>query len=58
MRQYVELRIEDYQLTSQSLRLNSQLFGVKNDEVVRRMNGTPTGVTNALNLSLFIDGSQ
>jgi len=24
-------------------------------EVVQRMNGTPTGVTNAVNLSLFID---
>jgi hypothetical protein len=55
MLHYVELRIEDYQLTSRSLRLNSQLFGIKNDEVVRRMNGTPTGVTNAVNLSLLID---
>lgn len=34
---YVELRIEDYKLTSRSLRLNPKLFGVKNDEVVRRL---------------------
>jgi hypothetical protein len=31
----------DSHLTSRSLRLNSQLFGVKNDQVVRRMNRTP-----------------
>lgn len=37
MLHYVELRIEDYKLTSRSLLLNSKLFGVKNDEVVRRL---------------------
>lgn len=37
MLHYVELRIEDYKLTSRSLRLNSKLFGVKNDEVVQRL---------------------
>ncbi len=37
MLQYVELRIEDYKLTSRSLRLDSTLFGVKNAEVVRRL---------------------
>lgn len=34
---YVEFRIENYQLTSRSVTLNSKLFGVKNAEVVRRL---------------------
>lgn len=34
---YVELRIEDYKLTSRSLLLDPKLFGVKNAEVVRRL---------------------
>ena len=37
MLHYVELRIEDYKLTSRSLLLDSKLFGVKNDEMVRRL---------------------
>ena len=37
MLHYVELRIEDYKLTSRSLLLDSKLFGVKNAEVVRRL---------------------
>jgi hypothetical protein len=35
--QYVELKIEDYKLTSRSLPLNAELFGVRDAEVVRRM---------------------
>jgi len=37
MLQYVELKIEDYKLTSRSLRLDAQLFGVTDEEVVRRL---------------------
>lgn len=37
MLQYVEFRIEDYKLTSRSLLLNPELFGVRNAEVVRRL---------------------
>ena len=37
MLQYVEFRIEDYKLTSRSLVLNPELFGVRNVEVVRRL---------------------
>ncbi len=35
--QYVELTIEDYKLTSRSLLLNPELFGVRDAEVVRRL---------------------
>jgi hypothetical protein len=38
--QYVELRIEDYKLTSRSLKLNSRLFGVQNAEVAERLVGS------------------
>ena len=37
MLQYVELKIEDYKLTSRSLLLNPELFGVRDAEVVRRL---------------------
>jgi hypothetical protein len=37
MLQYVELTIEDYKLTSRSLLLNPELFGVRDAEVVRRL---------------------
>lgn len=37
MLQYVELKIEDYKLTSSSLLLNSELFGVRDAEIVRRL---------------------
>lgn len=37
MLHYVELRIEDYRLTSRSISLNPELFGVKNADVVRRL---------------------
>jgi hypothetical protein len=37
MLHYVELKIEDYKLTSRSLRLDSTLFGVRDAEVVRRL---------------------
>jgi hypothetical protein len=37
MLHYVELTIEDYKLTSRSLSLSSELFGVRNAEVVRRL---------------------
>jgi len=37
MLQYVELKIEDYKLTSRSLRLDAQLFGVNDKELVRRL---------------------
>lgn len=37
MLQYVELNIEDYKLTSRSLLLNPELFGVRDVEVVRRL---------------------
>jgi hypothetical protein len=37
MLHYVEFRIEDYKLTSRSLLLNPELFGVRNSEVVRRL---------------------
>lgn len=37
MLHYVEFRIEDYKLTSRSLLLNPELFGVRNAEVVRRL---------------------
>lgn len=37
MLQYVEFRIEDYKLTTRSLLLNPELFGVRNAEVVRRL---------------------
>jgi hypothetical protein len=37
MLQYVELTIKDYKLTTRSLLLNSELFGVRNAEVVRRL---------------------
>jgi len=37
MLHYVELTIEDYKLTSRSLLLNPELFGVRNAEVVRRL---------------------
>jgi hypothetical protein len=34
---YVELTIEDYKLTTRSLLLDAQLFGVRDPEVIRRM---------------------
>ena len=37
MLHYVELRIVDYKLTSRSVSLNPTLFGVKNEDVVRRL---------------------
>ncbi|MEI6606329.1 MAG: hypothetical protein WCP35_13545 [Verrucomicrobiota bacterium] len=37
MLHFVELRIEDYKLTSRSISLNAKLFGVKNAEVVSRL---------------------
>lgn len=37
MLHYVEFRIENYKLTSRSLLLNPELFGVRNAEVVRRL---------------------
>jgi hypothetical protein len=37
MLHYVEFRIEDYKLTSRSLLLNPELFGVRNVDVVRRL---------------------
>ena len=37
MLQYVELKIEDYKLTSRSLALNAELFGVREAELVRRL---------------------
>jgi hypothetical protein len=37
MLHYVELRIEDYKLTSRSISLNPELFGVRNAEVVQRL---------------------
>ena len=37
MLQYVELNIEDYKITSRSLLLNPELFGVRDVEVVRRL---------------------
>ena len=37
MLHFVELRIEDYKLTSRSLSLNPELFGVKKAEVARRL---------------------
>lgn len=37
MLHYVELRIEDYKLTSRSVSLNPELFGVRNAEVVQRL---------------------
>jgi hypothetical protein len=37
MLHYVELRIEDYRLTGRSISLNPKLFGVKDEEVVRRL---------------------
>lgn len=37
MLHFVELRIEDYKLTSRSISLNAKLFGVKNVEVVSRL---------------------
>jgi hypothetical protein len=37
MLQYVELTIEDYKLTSRSLLLKPELFGVRDAEVVRRL---------------------
>ena len=35
--QYVELKIEDYKLTSRSLALNAELFGVRDAELIRRL---------------------
>jgi len=35
--QYVELKIENYKLTSRTLSLNAELFGVRDVEVVRRL---------------------
>lgn len=37
MLHFVEFKIEDYRLTSRSVSLNPKLFGVKNEEVVRRL---------------------
>jgi len=37
MLHFVELRIEDYKLTSRSVSLNAKLFGVQNAEVIRRL---------------------
>jgi hypothetical protein len=37
MLHFVEFRIEDYKLTSRSVALNPELFGVRNEEVVRRL---------------------
>lgn len=37
MLHYVEWKIEKYKLTTRSLRLNSELFGVRDAEVVRRL---------------------
>ncbi len=37
MLHFVELRIEDYKLTSRSVSLNAKLFGVQNAEVVSRL---------------------
>ena len=37
MLHYVELTIEDYKLTTRSMLLNPELFGVRNAEVVRRL---------------------
>lgn len=37
MLHYVDLRIEDYRLTSRSLALDAKLFGVSNADVVRRL---------------------
>jgi hypothetical protein len=37
MLQYVELKIENYKLTSRSLTLNPELFGVRDVEIVRRL---------------------
>lgn len=37
MLHYVELTIEDYKLTTRSLLLNPELFGVRNAEVMRRL---------------------
>jgi len=34
---YVELEIEDYRLTTRSMLLNPELFGVKNQDVIRRL---------------------
>lgn len=34
---YVEFKIEDYKLTSRALVLDSELFGVRNEEVIRRL---------------------
>ena len=40
---YVELRIEDYRLTTRSMLLRPELFGVRNEEIIRRL-------TNRFNL--------
>jgi hypothetical protein len=34
---YVEFKIEDYKLTSRALLLDAELFGVKNEDVIRRL---------------------
>ncbi len=35
--QYVEFRIEDYRLTTRSMLLNPELFGVRNEDIIRRL---------------------
>ena len=37
MLHYVEFRIEDYRLTTRAIHLNPKLFGVRNEEIVRRL---------------------
>ena len=51
---YVELRIEDYKLTSRSIALNPELFGVQNADVVSRLSNRYRLFSNAKSLNLEI----
>ncbi|MEX1138495.1 MAG: hypothetical protein WEF53_04020 [Bacteroidota bacterium] len=55
MLHYVELRIEDYKLTSRSLALDAKLFGVTNPEVVRRLRNRYTLFADTESLNVEIE---